>query len=165
MRRVFRDYVFDGVSRLRGLQLPVDGDEAANKDYVDTLVLSPTRYTKSAQWQMTDGSAIVVTTPTTSGVQTLQDAGAIVRWTITGEGGPGSCEVGVYISTFAAGPPDSGDSVTGGNNPEIVAGHQSDDATLTGWTTAVTAGSQISMVLLSSSSFTKLTICLEIQRT
>ena len=127
-----------------------------------------TRYTKSATWSMTDGSAIVVGSPSFAGTQTLQADGDIVRWVVSGHGGGGTCEIGVYSCAFADGPPTSGDSITGGNNPEIFAASpsydQAESVSFSGWTTAITAGHQIDFALLASSSFTKITITMEIER-
>lgn len=52
----------------------------------------------------------------------------------------GSIQVDIYKSNYAGYPPVVGNSITGGNPLKIISAKNSEDTTLSGWTTSVSAG-------------------------
>ena len=52
----------------------------------------------------------------------------------------GSIKIDVWKDSFASYPPTDADTITGGNEPEIVAATKKEDSTLTGWTKDLNAG-------------------------
>lgn len=79
-------------------------------------------------------------------------------------GGPGSCVVDVWKAAFAAYPPTVADTITAAAKPTIVAGIKYVDTVLTGWTTTVNAGDVLAFHLDSTSTFTQISVILEIQQ-
>ena len=80
-------------------------------------------------------------------------------------GGPGSCAVDVWSSTVANYPPTAAGDITGGTPPAISSGSSYDNGALSGWTTAIAAGTIIRFTLASVSTFTFLAIKLRCQPT
>lgn len=89
---------------------------------------------------------------------TIQDV------TILTEGGTGSCSVDIWSLPIGSFPPTSANSIVGGNYPAISSGVTYFSNTLTGWNTAVSAGSTLVFNLRSSSAFTSVTIFLTLRR-
>lgn len=69
---------------------------------------------------------------------------------------------GVWKDTYANFPPTVADVITGAAPPTITAALKSQDSTLTGWTTAVAAGSIILVNINSNNNATKLNLSLKI---
>lgn len=91
-------------------------------------------------------------------------AGTIKSAKLLTAGGPGSCVVDVWKAPFASFPPTVANTITAAALPTIAAGVSSSDSTLTGWTTSVNAGDVLAFKLNSSSTFTQVTVILEIQQ-
>jgi hypothetical protein len=77
----------------------------------------------------------------------------------------GSIVVDIFKDTFANYPPVVGDSITASAKPTITTALKSQDGTLTGWTTAITAGDTLRYNVDSVTSITRLTLSLKITRT
>lgn len=87
----------------------------------------------------------------------------ISRVTLMAYGGTGSCVVDIWTCPYADYPPVVGDSLTGGNPPEISSGTDFEDSTLTGWSRDLTEGDVLAFNLDSSSTFTKVVVVLEVE--
>lgn len=80
--------------------------------------------------------------------------------------GIGSCVIDVWRDSYANYPPTVADSICGGNKPTISAGNKYSDSTLTGWTTALSAGDILIFKLDSASgSFAAASITLTLEPT
>lgn len=77
----------------------------------------------------------------------------------------GSAVVDVWKDTYANYPPTDADSITASAPVTISSATKSTDATLTGWTTTVTAGDVVAFNVDSCSTITKLNVQLVVERT
>lgn len=115
---------------------------------------------KGASWSSKATSAISASEAPNISIQ-CPVSGTIVGVTVTTTGGTGSCVIDVEKSTYAGYPTTT--SITAAAKPTISSGTKYTDTTLTGWTTAITAGDVLKFQLESSSVFTNITIILHIQ--
>jgi hypothetical protein len=76
----------------------------------------------------------------------------------------GDVVVDVWKTDYPSHPPLDSDSITGGNEAQIVAAAKSQDSTLTGWTTSITAGDILAFNIDSCSNIQRLTVSLEVER-
>lgn len=76
----------------------------------------------------------------------------------------GSVVVDIWKDTYANYPPTDADSITASAPPTISSATNSEDTTLTGWTTSVAAGDVLFFNVDSVTSITRLTICLSAKR-
>jgi len=76
----------------------------------------------------------------------------------------GSIVVDIWKDTYANVPPTDADSITASAPPTISSAQKSQDATLTGWTTAITAGDILAFNVDSCSTITRVTISLKVER-
>lgn len=72
---------------------------------------------------------------------------------LTDGAAPGSCVLDIWKTPFGSFPPNGGNSIVGSSPPTITAGIDYMDATLTGWTTALTADDTLFFHLVSTSVF------------
>lgn len=78
----------------------------------------------------------------------------------------GTFEIDLRKSTFTDWPPDSGDSITGANPPELNSAQKYRDETLAGWTRALLAGDVISLYIQAgAATVTKVWVTLIFSRT
>jgi hypothetical protein len=77
----------------------------------------------------------------------------------------GSIVVDVWKDTYANFPPTVADTITASAKPTISAATKSQDTTLTGWTTAVTAGDILRFNVDSCSTITRCTLAFRLTRT
>jgi hypothetical protein len=91
-------------------------------------------------------------------------AGTIQAVRVVTSGGTGSCVLDVWKTPFASFPPTSGNSITASAKPTISSGVTYVDHTLTGWTTAISAGDVLAFIIVSSSTFTQIEIVLEVNQ-
>ena len=110
-----------------------------------------------------DGAATVITTGVKGYVQ-CPYAGTITGWTLLADVS-GSAVVDVWKDTFANAPPVVGDSITASAKPTLSAAATATSTTLTGWTTAVTAGDVFAFNVDSAATITRLTLQLTVART
>lgn len=89
-------------------------------------------------------------------------AGTITSWTILTEGGSGSCVVDVWKTTYAGAPPTVANTITAAAKPTVSTSTKAQSSTLTGWTTSVAAGDVMTFKLDSSSTFTVVSVFLEL---
>lgn len=77
----------------------------------------------------------------------------------------GSIVIDIWKDTYASYPPVVGDSITAAAKPTISAAVKSQDTTLTGWTTSITAGDILGFNVDSATTVTRVTLVLKIQVT
>lgn len=73
--------------------------------------------------------------------------------------------VDIWVDTYANYPPTDLDTITASAVPTITAALKSEDATLTGWDTAIVAGDCIAFNVDANNNATKLTLILEVLKT
>lgn len=76
-----------------------------------------------------------------------------------------TAQVDVLVDSLANFPPDVSDSITAGNPPAISGTLTEQDTTLTGWDTALVAGTVVRFVLSSVSAVSRLTLILTVEKT
>lgn len=108
-----------------------------------------------------DGGGSAITTGV-KGYASCPKTGTIVRARMMADQS-GSAVIDVWKDTFANYPPTNADSITAAAPPTLSAQDHSDDTTLTGWTTAVTAGDVLGFNVDSAATITRLTLELWIQ--
>ena len=74
----------------------------------------------------------------------------------------GSAVVDIWKDTYANYPPVVGDSITASAKPTITTATKSQDTTLTGWTTSITAGDTLRFNVDSATTITRLTLALTV---
>lgn len=76
----------------------------------------------------------------------------------------GSLVVDIWKDTYANFAPTDADSITSAAPPTITTNTKSQDSTLTGWTTSITADNILRFNVDSCSTITRAAICLELER-
>jgi hypothetical protein len=76
----------------------------------------------------------------------------------------GSIVVDIWKVAYASFPPTNGNSITASAPPTISAVQNSQDATLTGWTTAIAAGDILAFNVDSCATITRVTISLKVAK-
>jgi hypothetical protein len=76
----------------------------------------------------------------------------------------GSAVVDIWKDTYANFPPTSADSITASSLPTITSDRKSQNTTLTGWTTAITAGDVLGFRVDSAAVITRLHVILKITK-
>jgi len=76
----------------------------------------------------------------------------------------GSIVVDIWKDTYANFPPTDADSITASAVPTISAATKSQDTTLTGWTTSISAGDILRFNVDSATSITRVTLSLKVTR-
>jgi hypothetical protein len=74
----------------------------------------------------------------------------------------GSCVVDIWKDTYANYPPTVADTITAAAKPTISAATNSQDTTLTGWTTSISAGDTLRFNIDSAATLTRLTLTLTV---
>jgi hypothetical protein len=77
----------------------------------------------------------------------------------------GSIVVNVWKDTYANFPPTVAGKITGSAPPTISSATKAQDATLTGWTTSISAGDLLRFNVDSCATITRATLCLKVQKT
>src|SRR5262245_11973383 len=75
----------------------------------------------------------------------------------------GSIVVDLWKDTYATYPPTVADSICASAKPTLASANKSEDTTLTGWTTAITAGDVLGINVDSASTVTRVTLLLTVQ--
>ena len=76
----------------------------------------------------------------------------------------GSIQVDIWKDTYANFPPDDADSITGTSPVSISSSNKSQDSTLSGWTTTISAGDILRFNVDSCSTITRCTISLKVRK-
>jgi len=87
----------------------------------------------------------------------------IVGWTLVADQ-VGSIQLDIWKSTYASYPPSVGGSIVAAAKPAIVSGVKASSSTLTGWTTAVSAGDILAFNVDSVSTISRVTLSLSLAR-
>lgn len=74
----------------------------------------------------------------------------------------GSCVVNIWKDTYANYPPTVADKITASAPPTISAAAKAQDATLVGWTTAIAAGDILRFNVDSTSTVTRVQVCIDV---
>jgi hypothetical protein len=77
----------------------------------------------------------------------------------------GSCVIDIWKDTYANYPPTVADTITASAKPTISAATKSQDATLTGWTTSISAGDILGFNVDSASTVTRVHLILKVTKT
>ena len=77
----------------------------------------------------------------------------------------GSIAVDIWKDTYANFPPTDADSITASAVPTITSATKSEDSTLTGWTTSITAGDILRFNVDSITTCKRVTLVLDVTRT
>lgn len=110
-----------------------------------------------------DGGGSAITTGVKGYIE-VPFAGTITAATLLADQS-GSIVIDVWKDTYANYPPTDADSITSAAPPTISSATKSQDTTLTGWTTSVTAGDILGFNVDSITTVTRVTLILSIQRT
>jgi len=76
----------------------------------------------------------------------------------------GDIVIDIWKDTYANFPPTDADSICGGNEPAISSAQKSQDSTLTGWTTSISAGDILAFNVDSCATITRVTISLKVAK-
>lgn len=107
-----------------------------------------------------DGGGSAITTGV-KGYISIPFSGTITQWDIFADQS-GSIVVDVWKDTYANFPPTVADTIAAAAKPTLSTAQKNQDATLTGWTTTVTAGDVIGFNVDSASTVTRVTIVIYI---
>lgn len=114
-----------------------------------------------------DGGGSVITTGLKMGL-VIPFACTITRATIIGvlpAATNGSIVLDIWKDSYANHPPLVGDTITASAKPTISGAQKAQDSTLTGWTTAISAGDILFVTVDSVATFTMVTLSLRITKT
>ena len=109
-----------------------------------------------------DGGGSAITTGQKGHLE-IPFAGTIKQVTMLADAS-GSIVVDIWKDTYANFPPTDADSITAAAPPTIAAAQKSQDATLTGWTTAIAAGDILAFNVDSCATITRVTISLKVEK-
>jgi hypothetical protein len=141
----------------------------ANSTFIDTSEMTTvsgdlsTRITAAAVKYLTytiDGGGAAITTGDKGWIQ-FNYTGTINSWTILADQS-GSIVIDIWKDTYTNYPPVDADSITASALPTLSSVTKNTSSTLTGWTTAVTAGDIFKFNVDSCTTCTKVTITLKI---
>ena len=139
-----------------GQRLKADSAQSTGLAWVDDYITVPF---------LIDGGGSVITTGAKGCVQ-VDQAGTIVAATLlAADGLSGSIVVDIWKDTYANHPPTDADSITASAPPTISSAVKSQDTTLTGWTTSITAGDILFFNVDSVSTFTRVLVSLKVKKT
>ena len=77
----------------------------------------------------------------------------------------GSIVIDIWKDTYANFPPDNSDSITASAPPTLSTAQKSQDSTLSGWTTSISAGDILAFNVDSCSTITRVTLSLKVTKT
>lgn len=141
---------------------PSAGDAAAGKFLKadGTFAVPPGASTTRAITFAIDGGGSAITTGVKADVY-VPYACTITAVTMLADQS-GSCVVDIWKDTYANYPPTVADTITASAKPTISAATKSQDTTLTGWTTSISAGNTLRFNVDSASTITRLALTLTV---
>lgn len=77
----------------------------------------------------------------------------------------GSCVIDIWKVAYGSFPPNSGNSITASATPTLSSQQNSQDTTLTGWTTSISAGDVLAFNVNSASTVTRVNLVLKVTKT
>lgn len=150
-----------------------EGATQAGTIWMMSSPLPVTVGTSAMEWTLLGGGPVKKKTvgislsgsPLTTGVKgagvRVPFSGVITKWTVLADA-VGSIVVDVWKAPFASYPPTVANTIAGSEKPTLSSQRSNEDATLTTWSTTVTAGDVIMFNVDSVSGVTKVTIEIEI---
>lgn len=111
-----------------------------------------------------DGGGSAITTGVKGDLGPLDFAGTIAAVTLLADQS-GSIVVDIWKDTYANFPPVVGDSITASAKPTITTATKSQDTTLTGWTTSISAGDSLRFNVDSITTCQRVTLALKVNLT
>lgn len=111
-----------------------------------------------------EGGGIPITPGAKPGLDDLPFNAEILSWTLTGDPA-GSIVIDLLRSSFAAYPPGPGDSITGTEQPELMAALASQSNTLAGWNLVIAKGDSIVPDVISATTIERATLTVRVRRT
>jgi hypothetical protein len=133
-------------------------DDASAAAMVTTLGLDNTRIAAIAF--VIDGGGAPIATGVKGDLMIPFDC-AIASATVLADQS-GSIVIDIWKDTYANYPPTSGDSIAASAKPTLSGGAASQDTTLTGWTTSISAGDTLRFNVDSASAVTRVTLILKV---
>lgn len=88
----------------------------------------------------------------------------ITKWTLLADQS-GSIKIDIWKDSYANYPPTDADTITAANEPELSSAIKAEDATLSGWTTSITAGDVLGFYVDSASIVKRVVLQLEVTKT
>jgi hypothetical protein len=148
-----------------------DADTIEGRSYAETKTdlsldnVANVDTTSATVGTIIDGGGSAITTGVKGDIR-IPFAGTITKVTLLADQS-GSIIIDLWKDTYANFPPTDVDSITSATPPTITTATKSEDSTLTGWTTSVTAGDIIRFNVDSdpATSITRVTINIDITRT
>lgn len=104
--------------------------------------------------------------PPSTGVEqdvVLPFTGTLTEWQIAADQ-VGSATIDVWMAAWASYPPTSANDITGGNPPALASAASAESTSLTGWTTAITAGDVMRFQLAAVATVTRVLLVLTYTR-
>jgi hypothetical protein len=111
-----------------------------------------------------DGGGSALTTGAQKVYLTVPYAGTITSATLLADQS-GDIVIDIWNDTYANFPPTVADTITASAKPTLSSAQKSQDSTLTGWTTAITAGDILEFNIDSAATVTKVILELAITKT
>lgn len=108
-----------------------------------------------------NGNGATITTGVAGDVE-LDFAATILRWTLLADRS-GSIVVNVWKTAYAGFPPTVANKITASAPPTITTAQNAQSSTLTGWTTAISAGDTLRFNVDSVTSIQRVTLALDLQ--
>lgn len=127
-----------------------------------TLQMTAAQRTSEIVFVIDGGGAVIATG--VKGYLPIDFACTITQATLVANTS-GSIVIDIWKDTYANFPPLDADSITASAPPTLSAAQKSQDATLTGWTTSVSAGDVLAFNVDSASAVSKVTLTLKVTRT
>ena len=140
----------------------VDNTSDANKPVSTATQTELNKLSSGSVGLTVDGGGSVITTGQKGYIEVTYDA-TITRWTIIGNA-TGSCVIDMWKAAYAGAPPTVANTITGSAKPTLTAAQKAQSSTLTGWTTAITAGDIIGFNIDSVSTLTRLNLSVKITK-
>jgi len=91
-------------------------------------------------------------------------AATITKWTLLADQS-GSIKIDIWKDSYANYPPTDVDTITAANEPELSSAIKAEDATLSGWTTSISAGDVLGFYVDSASIVERVILELEVTKT
>lgn len=129
---------------------------------VEAIFIPPDRFEGSATF-IIDGGGTLIGLGIRGDIQ-IPFAGTITSVTLLADQS-GSIVIDIWKDTLANFPPTVADTITASAKPTISSDTDSEDTTLTGWTTSISIGDILRFNVDSVTSITRCTLTLNIQKT
>jgi hypothetical protein len=147
-----------GNQKLTNVADPTSDQDGATKGYVDDAILLD-----EALQFVIDGGGSVISTGIKGDLEVPFDC-EISQVTLLADQS-GSIQIDIWKDSYANFPPVDADSITASAEPAISSADKSQDSTLSGWTTALSAGDILRFNVDSATTIQRVTVSLQVTRT